>query len=54
MGANRILKEPPGYKIHLERKGWRKVWVITKGDKLQAIMTKKSLAHSWVNKQKNS
>jgi hypothetical protein len=46
-----LPEEPPDYKIHSERRGRGKVWVITKEGKLQTIMTEKALAHAWVNKQ---
>ena len=47
-------EEPPEYKIHSEGKGWRKVWVITREDKLETVMSEKALAHSWVDKQKQN
>jgi hypothetical protein len=47
-----LPEEPPEYKIHSESKGWIKVWVITREDKLETVMSEKALAHSWVDKQK--
>ncbi len=44
-------EEPPEYKIHYEKKGWRKVWVVTREDKLQTVMSDKALAQAWVSKQ---
>ena len=49
-----LPEEPPEYKIHSEGKGWRKVWVVTKEDKLETVMSEKALAHSWVDKQKQN
>ena len=49
-----LPEEPPEYKIHSEGKGWRKVWVITREDKLETVMSEKALAHSWVDKQKHN
>jgi len=46
-----LPKEPPEYKIHSEGKGRRKVWVITRKDKLETVMSEKALAHSWVDRQ---
>ena len=44
--------EPPEYKIHSESKGWIKVWVVTKEDKLKTVMPDRALACSWIDIQK--
>ena len=46
-----LPKEPPEFRIHSEGKKWKKVWVVTKRNKLQAVLPDRSSAQGWIDSQ---